>query len=142
MSNYAKNLPRDTGGSPMQEYPAPFVSTSRIMTENAVASSVISLHPDTTALEIGAFGGQGAVFRWVPNTENASIAGFKASVVASGAGANYDHYVPPSTVRRFVVPKESAGQPVGQAGSVNGLYNRVALINAGSTAASVLVAEF
>ena len=142
MSNYAKNLPRDTGGSPMQEFPAPFVATSRSNSTNQAASSVITLHPDTTTIELGAFGGQGAVFRWVPNTENASIAGHKASVVASGLGANYDHYIPPSTVRRFVVPKESAGQPVGQAGSVNGLYNRVAVINAGITASSVLLAEF
>ena len=140
--NYAKNLPRDTGGSPMQDFPAPFVSTSRIMTTNAVASSVISLHPDTTTLEVGAFGGQGAVIRWVPITETAAAAGAKASIVASGAGANYDHYIPASTVRKFVVPKESAGQPVGQAGSVNGLYGRVALINAGITASSVLLSEF
>ena len=71
--NYAKNLPRDTGGSPMQDFPAPFVSTSRIMTTNAVASSVISLHPDTTTLEVGAFGGQGAVIRIYTNGGYAAL---------------------------------------------------------------------
>jgi hypothetical protein len=140
--NYAKNLPRDTGGEPMQNFPAPFKAVNRITSENQVASSVITLHPDTTTLEVGAFGGQGAVIRWVPNTETAAAAGAKASVVASGAGANYDHYVPPSNYRRFVVPKETAGQPVGQAGSVNGLYNRLAVINAGTTATSILIAEY
>ena len=139
--NYAKNLPKDTSNESMQEFPAPYPSTSRIMKTNAVASSVISLNPNTTTVELGAFGGQGAVLRWVPKTETAAVAP-AASVVASGAGASFDHWVPPSTMRRFVVPRETQGQPTGQVGSVNGLYSRVAVINAGPTAASVLLSEF
>ena len=135
--NYARNLARDTGGVPMQEFPAPFVSVSRITSTNAVASSVISLNPNTTTLEVGTFGGQGAVLKWIPRTDLTS-----ASVISSGAGANFDHFVPTTCVRRFVVPREVAGQPVGQAGSVNGLYVRVAVINAGITASSVLISEF
>jgi hypothetical protein len=66
----------------------------------------------------------------------------RASVVASGAGANYDHFIPTGTVRRFVVPRETAGLTAGNVGSINGLYNRVAYINAGPTAASVLYMEY
>jgi len=139
--NYVKSLPRDTGGAAMQEFPAPVISTARVNTDNAVASSVISLQPNTTAIEVGAFGGQGAVIRWVPVTETAAVAP-RASVISSGATANFDHYVPPSTIRRFVIPKETQGQAFGQVGSVNGLYQRVARISAGIVASSVLVAEF
>ena len=135
--NYARNLPRDTGGAAMQEFPAPYVANARIVSTNAVASSVISLNPNTTTLEVGTFGGQGAVLKWIPRTDTSS-----ASVISSGAGANFDHFVPTTCVRRFVVPREVAGQPVGQAGSVNGLYVRVAVINAGIVASSILVAEF
>jgi hypothetical protein len=140
--NYAKALPRDTGGAAMQNYPAARVSTARANTENAVASSVISLSPDTTTIEVGTFGGQGAVIRWVPITETAAAAGAKASVISSGASANFDHYIPTNTVRTFVVPKETIGQMSGQAGSVNGLYQRMARISAGIIASSVLVSEF
>jgi hypothetical protein len=139
--NYAKNLARDTGNQAMQDFAVPYVSTSRIVSTNAVASSVISLNPNTTVLEIGTFGGQGAVIRWIPRTETAAVAP-RASVVASGLGANFDHYIPSEKVRRFVVPRETTGTFSGQVGSVNGLFYRLALINAGITASSVLVSEF
>lgn len=142
MPNYAKPLARDTGGEPMQNTPAPYIANVTYQVENGVTSSVMSLNPNTTTLEVGAFGGQGAVIRWVPTTETAAAAGAKASVVASGLGANFDHYIPPSTFRRFIVPKETQGLPTGQVGSVNGLYQRVARINAGATASSVLVIEY
>ena len=135
--NYAKNLPRDTGNQAMQEFPAPFVSVSRLNKSNATVSSVINLHHATTTIEVGAFGGAGAVIRWVPVTETAAVAP-RASVT----NATYDHWIPPSTYRRFVVPRETAGGPTGHAGSVNGLYNRVAFISANDTASSVLLSEF
>lgn len=125
----------------MTGFPANVLSNEQYLSENGVASSVISLHPMTAQIEVGAFGGQGVVIRWIPVTETAAVSPF-ASVVASGLGANFDHYVPPSQVRQFVVPKEAGGQPVGQVGSVNGLYRRVAVINAGTTAASVLLSEY
>lgn len=144
MSNsYAKRLPIDQSGTPMQEYPAPFPATKTYQTENGVNSSVISLRDSTTTIEVGAFGGQGAVIRWIPSTETAGVSPF-ASVIASGAGANFDHYVPPSTFRRFVVPKDTQGQGTGalSVASTYGLYGRVARINAGTTASSVLVIEY
>lgn len=140
--NYAKNLPRDIGGAPMQEYPAPATAVASWQKENAVVSSVININPNTTTIEVGAFGGQGAVIRWVPLTENASVAGYKASIVASGLGANFDHFIPASNVRKFVVPRETQGAMTGQTGSVHGLYQRLAWINAGATASSVIASEF
>lgn len=142
MSNYAKSLPRDTGGEPMQAFPAPYLSQEQYNSANAVASSVISLQPNTTSLEVGTFGGQGVVIRWIPLTETATVAPY-GSVISSGLGANYDHYVPLNAMRRFVIPKETMGQMAGgQVGSVNGLYQRVAWINAGTTASSVIASEF
>lgn len=141
MANYAKSLPRDTGNTAMQEYPAPFLSTGRYNNANVVNSSVISLQSTTSSIEVGAFGGGGITIRWIPLTETASVSPF-ASVIASGLGANFDHYVPPSTVRRFVLPKETGGAVAGQVGSINGLYQRVAIVNAGIVASSVLLSEF
>lgn len=144
MANYAKKLPRDVTGEAMQDYPAPVIALEQYNTENAVVSSVISLNPDTTSIEVGAFGGQGLVIRWVPLTETAAVAP-RASVVASGLGANFDHHIPNLQVRKFVVPRETQGTPLtagAQTGSVNGLYQRVAVINAGATASSVLLSEF
>lgn len=128
----------------MQVYPAPIVAKAVYQKENGVASSVMSLHPNTSTVEIGAFGGQGAVIRWVPLTENAAGITVHASVIASGVAANFDHYIPPSTVRRFVVPKETGGNRGAntQIGSVEGLYQRLAWINAGATASSLISIEY
>lgn len=142
MANYVNKLPRDLTGVEMQKYPPAVRSQEQYTSENAVASSVVSLQPNTGHMEIGAFGGQGIVIRWVPLTETASVAP-RASVVASGLGANYDHWIAPGTVRQFAVPKETMGQMTpGQVGSVNGLFQRIAWINAGATASSVIAVEY
>lgn len=143
MSNYTRGLAKDTNNVPLQEYPAPYLSYATYQRENNTASSVISLTPTTSALEVGAFGGQGVVIRWVPISETAAAAGAKASVIASGLTANFDHWIPTGQYRRFVVPRETQGAAtVGQMGSVNGLYQRLAIINGGPTASSVLLSEF
>jgi len=142
MSNYAKSLGRDVNGNPFQEAPPPYPTLSSSMRENAVASSVLAINPNTTIIEVAAIGGEGIAIRWIPTTETASTSPY-GSVIASGLGANYTHIVPAATFRRFIVPKETQGAAmVGQIGSVNGLYQRVAAINVGTTASSVLFAEF
>jgi hypothetical protein len=140
--NYAKNVPRDQGGGALLDYPSPFVAGARSVLTNANVSSMLNLNPNTTQIEIGSFGSTGCVIRWVPNSEwsGAGVAPY-GSVVSSGVGANYDHFIPSSNWRQFVVPKDTAGLPTGQAGSVNGLYQRIAIINAGA-ASSVLVTEY
>lgn len=142
MANYAKGLPTDKDGNPMQEYPAPYLSQEQYNnTALGAVSSVITLQPTTSAIEVGAFGGQGVVIRWIPTTETAAVSPF-ASVISSGLGANFDHYIPPTQYRRFVVPKETIGTSAGQVGSVNGLYQRIAVNSAGATVSSVLLSEF
>lgn len=143
MSNYVKPIPIDKAGSSLQEFPAPFKAVASVMMrENAVASSVMVLDKDAASLEVAAFGGQGIVIRWVPSTETPTVVPY-ASVIASGLGANFDHLIPSGQVRRFAIPKETYGQTAGgNVGSVNGLYYRLAQINAGITAASVLVSQF
>lgn len=142
MANWAKGVPVSRQAGSMDMWPAPVKAQEQYQTENGVASSVISLQPQTTQIEVGTFGGQGATVRWIPRTETAAVSPF-ASVISSGVAANWDHWVPPGVNRYFVVPQEVQGtQYPGQAGSVFGLYGRVAVINGGATASSILVAEY
>lgn len=142
MANYARNLARDVGGSAMQEYPAPVKAiTSIFYRDNLPVSSLVQLDKDTTTVEVAAFGGQGAVIRWIPIGETPG--NFFTSVISSGVAANVDHYVPPANYRRFVLPKETAGVPQGgNVGSINGLYQRIAVSNAGASASSVMVIQY
>lgn len=141
--NYASRNPHDEMGDIIQGLPTPFPSQTRYNTANAVASSVISLNPNTTRIEVGAVGGQGLVIRWIPLTETAAVSPF-ASVVSSGVGANFDNHIPAGWYREFVIPKETQGLGTApmQVGSAFGLYQRVAVVNAGITASSVLLSEF
>lgn len=142
MANYAKSLARDVNGNEIQGHPAPYVSLASYERDNSIVSSIISLTPNSTIVEIGAYGGTGLAIRWVPLTETASVAP-RGSVIASGLTANFDHTIPSGTIRRFIIPKETQGQLAGgQIGSVNGLYQRLAFINASSSGSSILASEF
>lgn len=136
MANYAKELPRDKQGAAMQEYPAPFRPNARYSSENATASSVITLTDDTTEVEVGAQGGA-AVMRWV------TAADTQASVVSiAGSTANFDHFIGSGTVRRFVVPIALSTVQASIVG-INvqmGLFRRVAVKSIGT--ASVLTSEY
>ena len=131
----------------MQEFPAPVrARASVMMRENAVASSVMLLDQNASHVEVNAVGGQGIAIRWVAATETPTVSP-RASVIASGLGANFDHIIPADSYRRFAIPKETGGVgPGGIAnlgiGSVYGLYQRLAQINAGATASSVLVVQY
>ena len=103
--------------------------------ENGATSSVITLTPDTTTVEIATLG-TGAVMRWVRVAETA------ASVV-SAAGGNLAHVIPANTVRKFAVPVEVMYQaPSSMVGAniQNGLYRRVAFKTIGI--ASVFLTEY
>lgn len=134
MSNYAKLLPRDVAGTAMTGQVAPYVSLKAYSYENATASSVITLTPDTTAVEVAAVGGP-AVIRWIPTTDT------QASVI-SAAGGNFDHVIPSGMYRRFVVPIEkSLPYPSIQGvGPLHGLYARMAWKSIGT--ASIMSNEF
>lgn len=132
MANYVKSIPRDAGGEALQEFPAPFRAIASVMMrENAAASSAMAIDSNATSLEVGAIGGSGVAIRWVASAEIPTVSP-RASVVASGLGANFDHLVPAGTVRRFAIPRETGST----------LYQRVAIVNAGITASSVLVVQY
>jgi hypothetical protein len=143
--NYSKSLPRDVGGAPLQEFPAPYKAVVVTHKPNCSSSSVLYLNPNTTLIEIAAHGGQGVAIRWVPSVEGAGAAPYNSVVGATsllGIPPNFDHIIPTDTVRRFVRPKETMGQASGQVASVHGLYSKLAFINTGTTAASILATEF
>lgn len=135
--NPYKNLPHDKGNVPMQEFPAPYLSKARYTSENATASSVISVSHDTTTIEVAAVGGAAAL-RWVATSDT------QGSVITiAGATANYDHVISTGDVRRFAIPIESSyNAPSSMVGAnrMNGLYQRVAIKSMG--VASVLLSEF
>lgn len=134
MNNYAKNIPRDKGGAPMDGLPANYLSLARSDNENAVVSSVITLTDNTTAIEITAVGAP-VVMRWVGAGDT------QASVISAAGTANFDHVISSGVLRRFVVPIESMpSSSIVGANVQNGLYKRVAVKSI--TIASVLTSEF
>lgn len=134
---YANQLPVDASGAPMQDFPAPKLAKARYTSENASASSVISVSHNTTSLEVAAVGGA-AVLKWITTADT------EASVIsAAGTTSNYDHVVPANTLRRFVIPIESVGRtPASVQGinRLNGLYQRVAIKGVGVS--SVMLSEY
>ncbi len=137
MSNYVNNIPRDKGGAPLQEFPAP--RTALVTTAAVTAiSSVFTLNSATTHIEVSAPGTSAAI-KWI------GVGAAQTSVISSYfAAANFDHIVPSGTVRRFAVPQETQGiSGVGVASSIFGLYQRMAAVPInGTAAASILVTEY
>lgn len=131
-NNYAGQLPRDNSNETMQEFPAPFKAQTSRVSENASASSVITLGHDTVSLEVYA-GQTPALLRWIATTDT------QASVIST----NYDHVIPKDRLRRFTVPRERMASGYTSVQGVNrgeGLYQRVAYMSTG--VGSVLLAEF
>lgn len=117
---------------------APYPATLAYSSENATASSVISLTSMATAIEIAAIGAP-VVMKWIKSTDT------QASVVSTASGANFDHVISSGSLRRFVVPIETNPNTFNSTGSLgpnpaNGLYQRVAYKTIG--AASVLTTEY
>lgn len=123
--NYAARLPQDQEGVSMQEYPSARPALKVAAYAPPAASSVISFNAGTTVVEVAALNASLAI-KWG-----------SASVISSGATANFDHIVPVGQVRRFVVPVSTMGVPsIVGANVKNGLYNSMAVI----ATASVLTA--
>lgn len=141
--NYAAGMPTGNNNMPVSmDTPAPYKAVKQYLSENATASSVISLTDNTTAVEIAAQSAPVAI-RWVYASDGTGAA---TSVIAiAGSTANYDHVLAPNTVRRFVVPIEVQYSLNPNASAVgarveNGLFARLAYKTAGI--ASVSVAEY
>lgn len=124
----------------MHNYPIPKVALARYASDNASASSVISVSHDTTAVEITSLGAVpiGAVMRWVTTADT------QGSVISAGdLTENFDHVIPPNQTRGFVIPRESFANMGGSVVGINrgaGLYQRVAVKSTGI--GSVLVTEY
>ena len=143
--NYTKAVPRDTGGAPLSDYPAPYKAVAVTHKPNCDTSSVLYLNPNTTVIEIAAVGGQGVAIRWVPSVEGAAATPYMSVVAATsllGITPNFDHIITADTVRRFTIPKLTVGAMTGQAQSIHGLYPKMAFINAGVLVSSILATEF
>lgn len=139
MSNYyAPNTPIGKDFVPKVTYPPAKVALATTNKENASTSSVLLFTHNTTEIEVAAVGGPVAG-KWATSTANNGT-----SVVSAVSGANFDFIVPAATVRRFVVPIQTAGGTSGSIQGVNraeGLYQGVAYISA-AAASSVLTMEF
>lgn len=125
MPRYATPVPNDSAGNDIQGAAIPQPAIVTITSENATASSVITLNDNTTDLEIAAVAVTGFV-KWIGRSDTT------ASVIAAAGTANYDVVIPANTVRRLVVPRETMGtSSIVGANIANGLYNRVAYKTAG-----------
>lgn len=121
MARYANNIPNDTTGNPIQGAGMLVPAIVSTVSENATASSVITVNDNTTDLEVAAVGSTGFL-KWIGRGDTT------ASVISSvGGQANFDVVIPAGTVRRLVIPRETSGtSSIVGANIQNGLYNRVA----------------
>jgi len=132
--SYSKQIPTDRNTVPLQEFPPAFPAIKTDLSENNSVSSIITLVANATNLEVGA-AGSGAVIRWLP------VGVAEASVYSAPATANYDHFIPANTYRKFVIPVESQGKSsVVGLNYQAGLYARIAVKSVG--AASVLTTQY
>ncbi len=140
MAGYSKPVGNDKRGTPLPQWPIPTKALVSIVSENATASSVITLNDNTTDLEVSAVGSTGFL-RWIPRSETAAVSPFASVISSVGGQANFDNVIPAGTTRKFVVPIEQLGTSslVG-ANIANGLYNRVAYKTGGI--GSILTAQY
>lgn len=136
-NSYAPTTPVGKQNDIKVGYPPAQIGLAATNKENASTSSVLQFTHNTTEIEVTAVGGPAAM-KWAT-----SIANNGTSVIAAAGTANFDHIIPASTTRRFVVPIQSAANYASIMG-VNrqeGLYQGVAFISAGA-ASSVLTIEY
>lgn len=138
-------IPISRTGVDMQGWAVHASVKARYASENASASSVITLTPDTTALEITVIAGTssliaGGAMRWVYVSDASTAA---TSVITAAGTANFDHVLPNNTTVKLAIPIETMYQaPSSMVGAnvQNGLFRRVAIKSIGT--ASVLLTEF
>ena len=127
--------PKGKDEMPKDGYPPAKVALESNNNENISVSSVLAFTHDTTEIEVAAVG-QGVAGRWAANQAT-------SVVTATGAGANFDFVVPISTVRRFVIPRETSGSYASVQGvnRAEGLFTAIAYKTLAGNG-SVLTAEF
>lgn len=130
-------MPKDRTDSAMTDYPPPFPALATTVRENASASSVIGLNPNTTLIEVTAVTTAAAI-RW-SNQSNLSA----SSSVITAVGGAFDNFIPSGQTRRFVVPRSSQAIPNTSVVGLNiqeGLYTGVATKS--TVIGSVMVTEY
>ena len=135
MNSYAPQTPRGKDNNPKEGYPPAKVALESNTNENISVSSVLAFTHDTTEIEVAAVG-QGVAGRWAANQAT-------SVVTATGTGANFDFVVPVSTIRRFVVPRETSGSYASVQGvnRAEGLFTAIAYKTLAGNG-SVLTAEY
>lgn len=121
--NYAVGIPHDKNGEALQTLPAPFLAAEEWYSDNATASSVISVSDNTTVIEITASGGPAAM-KWITRTDTTA-----SVITTTPTASDFDHIIAKDTVRRFVIPIETYltnPQSIQGVNKLNGLYQRVA----------------
>lgn len=132
MNNIYPNAARDKMGQPIYEGNMPLVAKVTRASDNAAASSVVTLNDNTTFVEMVAIGATGYM-KWIASTDTT------ASVISAAGTANFDHVLPAGLPLWLPVPQETIGTPsIVGANKQNGLYNRLAF----KGAASILTTEF
>lgn len=102
-TNYAKGKPLGNNQVPFYDSPPAVPAIARAVKDaSTTVSSILVLTDDTTAIEVVSGGGI-TYIKWLAQTTvDSSVAA--TSITATGATPNYDHAIPASTVRRFIVP--------------------------------------
>ena len=134
--NYASALPVDERGATMQGYPPAAIAQATTVAVTNI-SSIITLNNNSTDIEILAPNTAVAI-KWI------GVNAAQTSVIASSLGtSNFDNTIPAASYRRFVIPRETQGiAGPALAGSVHGLYQRLAVVPINGGVASILVTEF
>ena len=134
-NNYSPMIPKGKDEMPKDGYPPAKVALESNNNENISVSSVLAFTHDTTEIEVAAVG-QGIAGRWAANQAT-------SVVTATGTGANFDFVVPISTMRRFVVPRETSGSYASVQGvnRAEGLFTAIAYKTLAGNG-SVLTMEF
>ncbi len=137
MLNYASPQPIDRYGNPMESDIPANVPALAATVSGAIISSILTLDPRATRLEITT--GNGAVaLKWFGSGVSSP------SVTTS----NFDNTLPANWSRHYVIPVSiqgiaSAGSIVGGYGAQNGLYTQVAVIPLQTSApSSIFIAQY
>jgi len=133
--NYAKEIPLDKNGNPYSDNVNPAFTSLQSQAGVPIASSVITLTPDTTVLMVNVLAPAGA-------TGTGAIIGKWGS--ASVTSTNFDWMATPNHQQTLVVPRSTnVGTPSVQGiNPANGLYSTVAVKTATAQSASVFTAEY
>lgn len=132
MKDYSQRLPRDRDGGFMTNSLPPFPSNAVNLRENGATSSVWTLNPNTTNVQVVATSFPVGI-KWAGNQQ--------VSVFGSVGGMSYDAIVPANSQLLFAVPRSVMGiTSIAGMNVQEGLYSGLATRSLGI--GSVLLTEY